>query len=653
MLPMFAQLTRELIHWPAQPEPSLEQQYWWHPSQPGKLSNAKCVDLTTGGLTRCTWQRSHENRPAAVRALLLFPMNALVEDQMTRLRKAMDSDQVRCWFRHKAKGNRLYFGRYNSNSPVAGELRFWDELTGEWKVRISKIDDLKKQLYRIHKEEVEIDTYIRDNGSQVDDPIELKAFFPRLDGAEMYTRFDMQATPPDVLVSNFSMLSIMLMRTIDRGPFDETKKWLAGEDLPIPQREAAREDRIFHLVIDELHLYRGTSGTEVAYLIRLLLDRLGLHPTHPQFRILASSASLQSDDLASQTFIKDFFGLPDMSRVSVIQGETVPRQVSPTGMAHLPTQPFVDLADAHEKQIGEADLSVVYCETAAQLSKWSSASLPVVGDATVQLLTILANPVLYFGHRLRTACIHKGREQAVMTFRRNESIEKPAFGESLFGADIKPDILRKAVRGVLIARSLFDLETYQKQFEKTRLPRFRFHYFFRNLEGLWASTSPAEVGSIDYKDDSRKVGELYPAMRIISPQGFRVLELLRCSTCGTTLLGGSRMVYADEKNNPKYELLPLSPDIEGVPERTPGKLLESRTYAEYGIFWPGIKDDLFEEETLHGNEWWRQTTVNGLEQTNYRSFWKPASLNRLSGGLELSHEQADQNSEEWTKGYLM
>jgi ATP-dependent helicase YprA (DUF1998 family) len=34
-----------------------------------------------------------ESRPAAVRALLLYPMNALVEDQLSRLRVALDSDR--------------------------------------------------------------------------------------------------------------------------------------------------------------------------------------------------------------------------------------------------------------------------------------------------------------------------------------------------------------------------------------------------------------------------------------------------------------------------------------------------------------------------------------------------------------------------------
>jgi len=65
-------------------------------------------------------QRGHEVRDAAVRALIIYPMNALVEDQLARLRKSLDSDEARQWFDNNRNGNKIYFGRYNSNTPVPG-----------------------------------------------------------------------------------------------------------------------------------------------------------------------------------------------------------------------------------------------------------------------------------------------------------------------------------------------------------------------------------------------------------------------------------------------------------------------------------------------------------------------------------------------------
>lgn len=35
-----------------------------------------------------------KQRPKAVRAIILYPMNALVEDQLVRMRRALDSDEA-------------------------------------------------------------------------------------------------------------------------------------------------------------------------------------------------------------------------------------------------------------------------------------------------------------------------------------------------------------------------------------------------------------------------------------------------------------------------------------------------------------------------------------------------------------------------------
>ena len=50
---------------------------------------------------------------AVVRALVLYPMNALVEDQLSRLRRALDSPEARRWYSRERAGNKVYFGRYN------------------------------------------------------------------------------------------------------------------------------------------------------------------------------------------------------------------------------------------------------------------------------------------------------------------------------------------------------------------------------------------------------------------------------------------------------------------------------------------------------------------------------------------------------------
>src|SRR3546814_16100140 len=59
-------------------------------------------------------------RPPAIRALVLYPLNALAEDQMSRLRQALDSDRVRAWLGANRPGHRFWFGRYTGWTPISG-----------------------------------------------------------------------------------------------------------------------------------------------------------------------------------------------------------------------------------------------------------------------------------------------------------------------------------------------------------------------------------------------------------------------------------------------------------------------------------------------------------------------------------------------------
>ena len=74
----------------------------------------------------------------------------------------------------------------------------------------------------------------------------------------MITRWDMISAPPDILVTNFSMLNVMLMRETEEPIFEATRRWLG-----------ASEQRCFTLVVDELHSYRGTQGSETALVVRI------------------------------------------------------------------------------------------------------------------------------------------------------------------------------------------------------------------------------------------------------------------------------------------------------------------------------------------------------------------------------------------------
>ena len=69
-------------------------------------------------------------------------------------------------------------------------------------------------------------------------------------------------------------------------------------------------------ILDEAHLYRGANGTEVAYLVRRLLDRLGLPSSRVVF--IATSASFSNADAAA-TFVAGLTGL-DPAAVTTLSG---------------------------------------------------------------------------------------------------------------------------------------------------------------------------------------------------------------------------------------------------------------------------------------------------------------------------------------------
>ena len=223
----------------------------------------------------------------------LLSLNALVEDQLKRLRSVLNAPAVTAWLDAQRGGNRVTFGRYTGLTPVAGPS------TGIRGKRNAK--RLQAHLVTLDQQWQAL--------AEVNQP-ELLDHFPDPAGGEAWSRWDMQASPPDLLITNYSMLNIMLMRDVERPIFEATRAWLEADPA-----------HVFHLVVDELHAYRGTAGTEVSFIVRLLLSRLGLSPDSPQLRIVATTASLD-DNPAGRRFLTQFFGRAP-ERFEFISGQQV------------------------------------------------------------------------------------------------------------------------------------------------------------------------------------------------------------------------------------------------------------------------------------------------------------------------------------------
>lgn len=430
LLPILSDLVRESASW-ADPAPVADD--WW-----------------TGKGHWTPQRREGPGRPAAIRALVMYPMNALVEDQLVRLRKALDGRQARRWYEAHRPGHRFYFGRYTGQTPVSGarESRSAETLL---RTSLRRLDERSARA---------VEMEAADPAKNADVPY----FVQRLDGGEMRSRWDIQASPPDLLITNYSMLNILLRRARDERLFDLTRRWLE------------RDGNVFTLVIDELHMYRGTQGSEVAYLLRSLLERLDLLRRPDKLRILATSASLDRD--RDQDFIEGFFA-QSIDRFDIWAGE------------------FESLGDTPGDLTLQADRLIA-----------AGGLAPGQARALAHELRLPA--------AIAAACVGDGGRAAARSI--------ADLGEELFPGVEDSSTRQAAVYQTLQLASHADL-------------RLRGHLFLRTVLGVWACSNPDCVP--DQQEARRNIGTLYDQPRYRCEKcGCRVLELLYCETCGDVFLGG-------------------------------------------------------------------------------------------------------------------
>ncbi len=473
LLPIFSYLIKESLDWNAFGVRNPDHPWW----RKGERTIGQRVP-----------QRQGEERPAAIRALILYPLNALVEDQLMRLRRACDSPEARRWLRDNRGDNRFYFGRYTSLTPIPGQKNS------------KTLERLPEQLYELNNQ-----------AEKARDSEEKRYFFPStdVDTAEMWSRWDMQDHPPDILITNYSMLNIMLIRELEQPIFEKTKEWLK------------REDSVFHLVVDELHSYRGTAGSEVAYLLRTLFNRLGLKPDSPKLRIIASSASLEGNE--GNEYLRQFFARGKDFKI-------------------IGSRPHCD----QSAELRECLKHAAQFETfdrdrdSTQLDKIPKERIK---SAVAQL------------------CNHDGKLHASTI---EEMVE--------VANQISPTPLSDVTIRGLIRYMIQQKDTEQDQ---ALLP-FRVHYFFKNFEGLWACSNP----NCRDENNGTPIGKLFANQRVLCDEcGSRVLELLTCATCGDLFLGGYKQPISDISQG--WYLSGDYQELEGLPE----KGIRDRNYETYAIFW--------------------------------------------------------------------
>ncbi|NOV23416.1 DEAD/DEAH box helicase [Cupriavidus necator] len=186
-----------------------------------------------------------EPEKPGVRALLVYPMNALANDQLYY--------RIAPLFARYLKPHGITFGRY----------------TGQVKAKVKREEEEARLLSNTK--------LMKELGYPERVPTNWKL-----------TREEMLADPPKVLITNYAMLEHLLL-------------------LPRNERLFTANALQF-IVLDEIHTYHGAQATEVAFLLRKLKNRLGIDKPVQVFGTSASLADGDGVDEGLKSFASTLFG---------------------------------------------------------------------------------------------------------------------------------------------------------------------------------------------------------------------------------------------------------------------------------------------------------------------------------------------------------
>ncbi len=526
-------------------------------------------------------------RPASfarrsVRGLILYPMNALVNDQLARLRLLLGSTAVMSDFREKG-GRHPMFGMYTSRTPYPGprtaakDQQSVEELIEKY---LQTDGDLRQELEQLGrwpakdlatflaKDRAEKATY--QSGKKKGKAYTKHNFSARLftgpDDRELLTRHEMirdaatgQGAAPDVLVTNYSMLEYMLMRPFERPLFEETRAWLEEPDSR------------FLLVLDEAHMYRGAKGAEVAFLLRRLFARLGLIDHPEKLSVICTSASLGGTGDARETarrFAADLTGKAP-SGFEVVFGEREkPSPVAPADGALADVLASVSLEALHGDGLAGAVLPVLR-------HLGDDGPAPSAMEVPLRLVGVLRDrPWL--------------NQILASTSERAVSLE--ALANIVFPGS---PAARKATEVLLSLGTLARSSAGDASLIPTRI-----HMMFRGLAGIYACIDPRCPVRQERPGEEAPLGRLFAAPRTLCDCGARVFELASCRACGGAYLlaqvprgqmESARFLWGETDGDLEtIQLLPSRPrNEEGVEEAaiqlTTGHLVPPSRSAEPGL----------------------------------------------------------------------
>lgn len=442
------------------------------------------------------------------RALILYPMNALVTDQLSRIRRILGNLRVADALQGRF-GRRVRFGMYTSRTPFPGEFSgvkcavHIKPLFEKFYLPFEAQPMFKQQLvekgrwpckdllafYNEHERE-----WLRRLRTQPND-------------TELFMRHEMQQQCPDLLITNYSMLEYMMLRPIERNIFQQTREWLHSD---------TRNSLI--LVLDEAHMYRGTGGAEVAMLIRRLLARLRI--PRERLRCILTSASMGSSEDAQAKAIRFAADLTGLSSQSTLKFRLITGTLESIGVSRVGTN-------------AEADA----------LAGFNLGAFQRFGEnlgGALDAIHSVANS-LHWPHENCTASTLPNWlfDQLKATPVANELVALATKGATKFSAlakqlfpETETNLAANATQALLALANFARSATNNKVFLPTRL-----HLFFRGVQGLYVCLN-RNCTSRKLSNTDTRLGAIWTEPRVQCECGHRVYELLTHRDCGVHFIRG-------------------------------------------------------------------------------------------------------------------
>lgn len=467
------------------------------------------------------------------RAILLYPMNALVNDQLARIRRLFgDSEASKVLM--AGRDFPVRFGGYTGRTPYPGrrsskrDEQYIKPLFEEFYNKIADNTPVREALEKIGRwPSKDLDAFYgpglsqsktyksgKNKGKQYVSNNWGERLITQSGDRELMTRHEIQDRCPELLITNYSMLEYMLMRPIERNIFEQTRDWLKADD---------KNELI--LVLDEAHMYRGAGGAEVALLIRRLCARLNI--PRERMRCILTSASLGSIE-EGEHFAQDLTGLSETSsrKFRIIEGtrevRTPARMVSQKelkALAEFNLNSFQNVANNIHSALDEINIL-------AEKIGWDK---PIIKDHNT----------------LRNWLFEKltGFEPLETLI---ESVSGKAVRLDFLSEQIFPNFPQEmAIRAL---DSLLALGCYAQRSSDNRvLIPTRMHLFFRGLPGLYSCIDPECNQRLANHSKPTILGRLHtkPLDHCTCSSKGRIYELLTHRDCGAAFIRG----YVDAEMN--------------------------------------------------------------------------------------------------------